>query len=70
MVLLQIVENDGHLLISTNNNGNYDHLLPKGDFSHLCECTYGHMNEQEGGKEEAALGTGYSESDDHRASVL
>ncbi len=69
MVLLQIVEADGHLLISTKNDSDYDHLLPKGDYSHLCACTYGHFDEHE---EESGSGktTRQFEEDDHRTSML
>ena len=67
------MENDGHLLISTNGDTDYDHLLPKGDYSHLCEVTYGHFHEHEGEMGAEDYGTrprGDSHSDDHRASIL
>ncbi len=47
MVLLQIVDNTGHILIEDGNDDDYDHLNPKGDFSPLCSCTYGPMGDYE-----------------------
>ena len=78
MVLLQIVEDGRHLLISEPDDDDYDHLPPRGDFSHLCACTYGsfdevHEEEEEGVEQEEAgirrRGRGLSESDTHTTTM-
>lgn len=70
MVLLQITEDDKHLLVTEKDSGDYDHLLPKEDFSHLCSCTYGLMGEQ-GDDVGGSRGRGLSLSlnDDHTANI-
>ena len=65
-MLLQIMEDDKHILITEPEEGDYDHLLPKGEFSHLCACTYGPM--QKAGLGEMR-GRGYSDAIDHRAAI-
>ena len=49
MVLLQIVDSAGQniLINEERKEDDYDHLNPKGDYSHLCTCTYGPMEEYE-----------------------
>ena len=71
MVLLQIVEDQQALLISERDNDDYDHLLPKGDFSHLCACTYGPLQgegegEGEGERRKEPRGIG---SDSHATNI-
>ena len=63
MVLLQIVEDQQHILITEPEEGDYDHLVPKGEFTHLCACTYGPMQEVE------MRGRGLSDADEHMASI-
>ena len=55
MVLLNLVEDANHLVVENNDEDDYDHLTPKRDFSHLCACTYGPIEDHE---KEACPGDG------------
>lgn len=67
MVLLQIMEDDKHILVTEADESDYDHLLPKGEFSHLCACTYGPM--QEAGLGGEMRRRGHSDATDHMAAI-
>lgn len=45
MVIVQFVDNGNYNITSTETDEHdYDRLLPRGEFEHLCTCTYGRYN--------------------------
>ena len=45
MVVVQFVDNgDCSAFQEKKDENDYDHLLPHGDFDHLCKFTYGRVN--------------------------
>ena len=60
MVIVQFVDNGKYNITSTETDENdYDRLLPRGEFDHLCTCTYGRYNSSDDGSiaEEGRLTT-------------
>ena len=64
MVIVQFVDNGAYdISENTKDENDYDHLLPPGEFEHLCTCTYGRVTPSNGAI--SSSGTGRS-SDRHR----
>lgn len=62
MVIVQFVDNGAYdISENTKDENDYDHLLPPGEFEHLCTCTYGRVTPSNG-----AVSTGTS-SDNQRS---
>ncbi len=41
MVMVQFVDNGSYNFTEEKDENDYDRLLPRGEFDHLCTCTYG-----------------------------
>lgn len=63
MVLLQIMQGEQGM-VAPRKEDDYDHLVSKKDFGHLCECTYGRVNVQLGGDDQRVCpkGEGHTET--------
>ena len=49
MVIVQFVDNGAYdISETTKDDDDYDHLLPPGEFEHLCTCTYGRVTPSNG----------------------
>lgn len=53
MVVVQFIENGSYgVRQPESDDSDYDHLLPRGDFDHLCHCTYGRVSSSDGDPKE------------------
>lgn len=54
IVIVQFVDNgDYDISENTKDENDYDHLLPSGEFEHLCTCTYGRVTPSTGAVNES-----------------
>ncbi len=47
MVMVQFIDNGTYNLSDDKDENDYDTLLPRAEFDHLCECTYKRVDEED-----------------------
>ena len=55
--MVQFIDNGNYNLTEDKDENDYDRLLPRGEFDHLCSCTYRRVVEKDDTRKEVHLTT-------------